>query len=155
MLHHHPWLIARLTLIVGTTSLACAPTPLKPNLRYANVAFVSPISPIPTSVNAALPDPNWRAAMQAEFDALTANQTWQLVPRPAGAHIVSDKWIFRHKFKEDDTLEWYKARWVVRGFTQRTGVEYGDTLCLVIKSATLRTVLTLVAHVNGQSTNST
>lgn len=118
---------------------------LRPNPRYNNTASVLQISPIPTSVNAALQDPNWRAAMQSEFDALQANKTWQLIPRPAGAHVVSGKWIFRHKYKEDGSLDRYKARWVVRGFTQRASVDYGETFCPVVKSATVHTVLALAA----------
>jgi hypothetical protein len=79
---------------------------------------------------------------------LIANNTWELVPRPSGAHVVSDKWIFRHKFKEDGSFERYKARWVVRGFTQRAGIDYGETYCPVVKPATVRTVLTLAAKRN-------
>lgn len=121
---------------------------LKPNPHYAHVASASAISPIPKSVNAALQDPNWRPAMQSEFDALQANHTWQLVPRPTGAHVVSGKWVFRHKYNDDGTLERYKARWVVRGFTQRAGVDYGETYSPVVKSSTVRTVLTLAAARN-------
>jgi hypothetical protein len=41
-----------------------------PNPKYANVATIaSPPSP-PTTVCAALCDPDWRMAMQEEFDAL-------------------------------------------------------------------------------------
>lgn len=67
------------------------------------------------------------------------------MPRPPGAHINSSKWIFRHKHRPDGTLEQYKARWVVRGFTQRRGVDYTDTFSLVIKPASIRIVLQLGA----------
>jgi len=117
----------------------------QPNPRYAGVSTTTAVSPIPNTVHAALKDPNWRAAMQAEFDALQANQTWELVPRPAGAHVVSGKWIFRVKYNDDGSLDRYKARWVVRGFTQRAGVDYDETYCPVVKSATIRVVLTLAA----------
>lgn len=83
--------------------------------------------------------------MQLEFDALLGNATWELVPRPPGAHVVSGKWVFRHKFKEDSNFDRYKARWVVRGFTQRAGIDYGETYYPVVKMATVHTVLTLAA----------
>ncbi|WVZ81045.1 hypothetical protein U9M48_028472 [Paspalum notatum var. saurae] len=37
----------------------------------------------------------------------------------------------------------YKARWVLRGFTQRPGIDYAETFSRVVKPATVRTVLSL------------
>ena len=78
----------------------------------------SGISPIPSSYRVALQDPNWHAAMLEEYNALMRNNTWCLVSRPAGANVVTGKWIFRHKFHSDGMLARYKARWVFCGFTQ-------------------------------------
>jgi hypothetical protein len=103
----------------------------------------STLSPVPTSVRATLTDPSWRRAMEEEYDALIANNTWELVPRPVGSNVVTGKWIFKHKFNSDGTLKRYKARWVLRGFTQRPGINYDETFSPVIKSATVHTVLSL------------
>jgi hypothetical protein len=46
-----------------------------------------------------------------------------------------------HKLRADRTLDRYKARWVLRGFTQRPGVNYDETFTPVVKPATVRTVL--------------
>jgi hypothetical protein len=51
------------------------------------------ISPVPSSVRAALADLHWPRAMKEEYVALLANQTWDLVPRPPGSNIVTGKWI--------------------------------------------------------------
>jgi hypothetical protein len=75
-------------------------------------------SPVPSSVRAALTDPHWRRAMEEEYVALVANHTWDLVPRPPGTNVVTGKWLFRHKLTSDGSLDRYKARWVLRGFTQ-------------------------------------
>jgi hypothetical protein len=107
----------------------------------------STLSPVPSSVRAALVDPNWRRAMEEEFAALITNNTWDLVPRPIGSNVITGKWIFKHKFNSDDSLERYKARWVLRGFTQRPGVDYDETFSPVVKLATVCTVLSLaVSH---------
>ena len=51
------------------------------------------VSPVPSSVRDALADPHWRHAMEEEYAALLANQTWDLVPRPSGCNVVTGKWI--------------------------------------------------------------
>jgi hypothetical protein len=48
--------------------------------------------------------------MEQEYISPMSNGTWDLVLRPRGANVVTDKWIFKHKFKADGTLERYKAR---------------------------------------------
>jgi histone deacetylase 1/2 len=101
------------------------------------------LSSIPTSVREALADPNWRCMMEEEYRALLANQTWDLVPRPSGCNVVTGKCIWTIKRRADDTLERYKARWVLRGFTQRPGVDYDETFSTVVKPTTVRTVLSL------------
>ena len=82
------------------------------------------------------------------FDALQANRTWTLVPRPPGARVITGKWVFKHKFNTDGTLERYKVRWVIRGFHQRPSIDFGETFSPVVKPATIQTVLTLVATYN-------
>ena len=53
--------------------------------------------------------------------------------------------MFKHKYNPDGSLDRYKARWVVRGFTQRAGIDFSETFTPVVKPATIRTVLTIVA----------
>ena len=65
------------------------------------------------------------------------------MPRPSSCNVVTGKWIGTHKRRADGTLERYKSRWVLRGFTQRRGVDYNETFNPVVKPATLRTVLSL------------
>jgi histone deacetylase 1/2 len=83
--------------------------------------------------------------MEEEHVALLDNHTWDLVPRPNKANVVTGKWIFKHKFHANGSLERYKARWVLRGLTQRPGVDYDETFSPIVKPATARTVITL-AH---------
>jgi hypothetical protein len=73
----------------------------------------SAISPVLIDYHSALANPHWHATMQDEFHAILDNGTWTLVPRPASANVVSEKWVFKHKFHSDGTLAQYKARWVV------------------------------------------
>lgn len=115
---------------------------VQPNPRYANTAQVDDA---PRMVRAALGDPAWYAAMQDEYRAVQANDTWELVPQPHGVHIITGKWIFNNKFHDDGTLERKKARWVIRCFLQRPSLDFNQTFSRVVKPATIRTVLHLVA----------
>ena len=101
------------------------------------------LSQVHKSYKTALLDPNWAAAMQEEYSALTENNTWQLVPCPSNTNIVSDKWVFHQKFHSDGPLSCYKARWVCRGYSQQHGIDYDETFSPVVKPSTIRTVLSL------------
>ena len=114
----------------------------KPSPRYANLATTEDVS---RAVRAALRDPAWHAAMTNEFDALQRNGTWQLVPRPRRANVISGNWIFKNKYHADGSLERRKARWVVRGFSQRPRLDFDYTFSPVVKPVTIRTVLHLAA----------
>jgi hypothetical protein len=46
-----------------------------------------------------------------------------------------------HKLCADGTLDRYKACWVLRGFTQRPGVNYHETFSLVVKLVTVHMVI--------------
>jgi hypothetical protein len=81
--------------------------------------------------------------MEEEYAALISNNTWDFIPRPVDSNVITGKWTFKHKFSSNGIQEWYKARWVLCGFTQRPGVDYDETFIPVIKPATVRTVLSL------------
>ncbi|KAK1619722.1 hypothetical protein QYE76_025239 [Lolium multiflorum] len=116
--------------------------------QHFNLTVSADISPLPSSYRAALKDPRWHDAMLDEFNALIRNDTWSLVPCPAGVNVVSGKWIYRHKYNSDGSLARYKARWVLRGFTQQAGIDFGETFSPVVKPATIRVVLSIATSHN-------
>ncbi|GJW85906.1 ribonuclease H-like domain-containing protein [Tanacetum coccineum] len=63
---------------------------------------------------------------------------------PSGVNLVRSIWLFKHKFHADGTLIRYKACLVANGSSQQLGVDFDDTFSLVVKLATIRTVLSLV-----------
>jgi hypothetical protein len=81
--------------------------------------------------------------MEEEFAALIANNIWDLVPRPVGSNVVTDKWIFKYTFKSNGSLEWYKFHCVLHGFTQWPSADYDETFSPVVKSIMIRTVVSL------------
>uniref|UniRef100_A0A2N9ED05 Integrase catalytic domain-containing protein n=1 Tax=Fagus sylvatica TaxID=28930 RepID=A0A2N9ED05_FAGSY len=95
--------------------------------------------------SAALQDPKWVTAMQAEMDALQANQTWELVPLPSGEKTVGCKWVFTVKYLADGSVDRYKARLVAKGFTQIPGKDFGATFAPVAKLTSVRLLVSLAA----------
>ena len=66
------------------------------------------------------------------------------LPLDDPSNIVDTKWILRKKYA-NGKFERYKARLVVRGFTQVKGVDYEDTYAPVGMAVSIRLFLTLVA----------
>ena len=58
------------------------------------------------------------------------------------------KWIYRIKYNVDGFVDKFKARLVAQGFTQTTGIDYFETFSSVVKSSTIRIILTLVVSFN-------
>ena len=96
-------------------------------------------------MSVALQDPKWVTAMQAEIDALQANQTWELVPLPAGEKTIRCKWVFTVKYMVDGSVDWYKARLVAKGFTQVPSKNFGATFTLFAKLTYVHLLVSLAA----------
>ncbi|RVW60445.1 Retrovirus-related Pol polyprotein from transposon TNT 1-94 [Vitis vinifera] len=56
---------------------------------------------IPNSVQEALADPRWKAAMNEETKSLQKNETWEFVECPLGKKPVGCCWIYTVKYKFD------------------------------------------------------
>lgn len=63
----------------------------------------------PTSPKQALAVPQWKQAMQFEYDALIANGTWTLSDLTPHRQAIGCKWVFLIKENPDGTMNKYKA----------------------------------------------
>ncbi|GKA02684.1 ribonuclease H-like domain-containing protein [Tanacetum coccineum] len=66
-----------------------------------------------------------------------------LVPRPPNVNIVRSMWLYKHKYNADGSLNRYKARLVANGRSQQQGIDCDETFSLVVKPATIQSVLSL------------
>lgn len=54
--------------------------------------------------------------------ALQKNDTWEIVPLPKCKKTTGYKWVYFVKLNANGIIDIYKARLVVKGFTQKYGV---------------------------------
>jgi len=97
----------------------------------------------PASIKHALSSSIWRSAVQEEYNALMANNTWTLTSLPPGRKSIGCKWIFRVKENADGTINKYKACLVAKGFHQKYGCDYTESFSPIVKPVTVRLILTL------------
>jgi len=88
----------------------------------------------------------WVEGIKAELDALHSNNTWSVVPIPAGRKIVGSKWIFKLKHDADGVVNRHKARLVAQGFTQQPGLDFDEIFAPVVRYDSLRILIALTAH---------
>jgi len=90
--------------------------------------------------------PRWKDAMDRKIGSLEHAGTWTTVLHPPGKNIIGCKWVFRLKQKVDRSIDKYKARLVVRGFTQIYRVDYYDTYSPVAWLTSFCLILATAAH---------
>ncbi|GKV53845.1 hypothetical protein SLEP1_g60358, partial [Rubroshorea leprosula] len=89
----------------------------------------------------------WMKAMQEEMNSLQKNNTYELVELPKGRKTLKNKWVFKLK-KDGDKIVRYKARLVVKGFSQKKGIDFDEIFSPVVKMSSIRVVLGLAASMN-------
>jgi len=86
----------------------------------------------------------WLRAVNEEMTSLTENETWNLVKLPPGRKALENRWVFKIKRNLDGDIDRYKARLVIKGCSQRKGLDYHDTYAPVARLTTVRTLLSIV-----------
>jgi len=62
--------------------------------------------------------------MLEEYLLIITNDVWEIVSRPKWKSMLSSKWVYKIKHAVDGCIHKYKARFVVRGFSQKEGEDY-------------------------------
>ena len=71
---------------------------------------------------------------------------WTVVPRPKDKNVIGTKWVFRSKLNEDGEVCRNKARLVCKGYSQKEGIDYGETFSPIARLEGFQTLLAYVTH---------
>ena len=76
------------------------------------------------------------------------NQTWTLTSLPITQKPIECKWVYKIKYKSNDSVDRYKAHLVAKGYTHIEGFDYCKTFSPTDKLKTLRCLLTIATAIN-------
>ena len=60
----------------------------------------------------------WMDSMNEKYDAITRNQTWELIELPKNKVPIGRKWLYKSMFKSDGSIHKYNARLVMKGYSK-------------------------------------
>ena len=104
----------------------------------------------PYNYNEAIQDNDvtlWQKAMNTKMESMYSNQVWSLVEAPNGVKPIGYKCVYKRKRGIDGKVETFKAQLVAKGYTQKKGFDYEETLSVtMIKSIII--FLSIAAHMD-------
>ena len=83
--------------------------------------------------------------MDEEIKAIKKNDTWELATLPIGKKTIGVKWVYKLKKNAKGKVERYKARLVVKGYSQRQGIDYDEVFAPVAHLEIIRLLISLAA----------
>ncbi|KAL0401969.1 UNVERIFIED_CONTAM: Retrovirus-related Pol polyprotein from transposon TNT 1-94 [Sesamum latifolium] len=116
--------------------------------KYGFMGLTSQLDNDPKTYGEAMSDidsDKWLEAMKSEMDSMGSNQVWTIVDPPKGVRPVGCKWVYKRKLGADGEVTAFKARLVVKGYTQRSGVDFEETYSPAAMAKSIRILLAIAA----------
>ena len=118
-------------------------------LSASLVDYFYKVSDIPQSYEEAMQSTEadkWQVAMADEMASLSANKTFELVPR--GDHkIIDGKWVYCKKLDHQNNYV-HKARYVGKGYKQQFNVDYTESFSPTARMTSVRILTHLASQQN-------
>ena len=71
-----------------------------------------------------------------------------MVYLPPSCKNIGNKWVLNIKHKADGTIDVYKTQLVAKGYTQQEGIDYEETFSPVVRFASIRLIIAIVARMD-------
>jgi hypothetical protein len=81
--------------------------------------------------------------MVEEYTFIMSNRVWYIVTIPEGKLVVIFRWLYKIKHVVDGSIEKFKARFLVRGFSQKERLYYKESFAPVTRYASIRVVISI------------
>jgi len=107
----------------------------------------------PGTLHKALTDPyakRWLVAIEKEHKQIKDKGVYEVVTPPPGAKIMDSKWVFVVKYNVDKTVDKFKARLCVKGFTSIPGIHHNETFAPTAPYAAARLMFALGTCANAE-----
>jgi len=92
----------------------------------------------------------WVDTMVEEYNSIMTSDFWEVVPRPENRSVVGSKWIYKIKYATDGSIKKYKARFMVKGYAQKEGIDYEETFAPIAPYTFIRSIIFLVAQMGWE-----
>jgi Reverse transcriptase (RNA-dependent DNA polymerase) len=86
--------------------------------------------------------------MQKELQDLKKNDGWELINLLVGKCAVGCKWVYTVKQNPEGMVKLYKARLVIKEYSQTYGIDYDKIFALVAKMNIARMLMSCDANLN-------
>ena len=86
--------------------------------------------------------------MHEEMKALHKNNTYELMRLPKGKRALKNKWVLKRKSKPNKSQPRYKARLVMKDFSQKKVIDFEEIFSPVVKMYSMRVMLGLATSMN-------
>ena len=85
----------------------------------------------------------WNITRKEEMEAIDRNQTWA---PPPNCRPIGFKWLFKIKRSEKGEIMRQKARLIVKGYSQRHGIDIDEVFALVVRFESIRVLISIAAQ---------
>jgi hypothetical protein len=83
--------------------------------------------------------------MDAKLESIKKNETFMICDLPGNQKVIGCHWVYKIKQNQDGSVSRYKARLVVKGYSQQYGINYEETFAPVAKFTSIWILLLIAA----------